>query len=182
MQESEDTYIGQRRYVVISCKPSVSVDVSDCNISSQHLTLFLRTWQPKRHVLVFAHLSSQLYCYLRSKYLPGDLQPLVQLYAVGQIVLVLLKRVWSSRSRLSARSLLTISLTKEGGTLRPVGIMTEPRFCLVSRLKMLNQSMLKIVRSPGSSKVMVSPLYARSRSRLKQDMYIFIFERVKQSY
>lgn len=60
-----------------------------------------------------------------------------------------------------------MTLIKDGGTLRASGIITEPRFSLASKSKILNQSMLKIVKSPGSSKVMASPSYVLKGSKLK---------------
>lgn len=61
---------------------------------------------------------------------------------------------------------LTKTLTKDGGTFNPSGIIIEPKFCLFSKSKTLNQSMLKIVSSPGSSNTIVSSTYSRNGSKL----------------
>lgn len=63
--------------------------------------------------------------------------------------------------------LLTIIFTNDGGTFKASGIIMDAKLCLVSRSNILNQSISKIVNSPGSSRTIVRFLYALSGSRLK---------------
>lgn len=59
-----------------------------------------------------------------------------------------------------------MTLTKEGGTFKPSGIIIEPRFSVFSKSNILNQSMLKMVKSPGNSNVTFLPVYCRKGSKL----------------
>lgn len=68
--------------------------------------------------------------------------------------------------------LLTMTLTNEGGTFRPSGMIIEPKFSLLSKSKMLNQSMLNIVKSPGNSNVTFLPLYCLRGSKLMKNINV----------
>lgn len=57
-------------------------------------------------------------------------------------------------------------LTNEGGTLGLSGINTDPKFSFPFTSYTLNQSISKMVISPGSSSVIVSLEYSRRGSKL----------------
>lgn len=78
----------------------------------------------------------------------------MQLQAIWEIIFLRLKCCISLVLTFSYLK-LTMTLTNEGGTFKASGIMIDPRFVLVSWSNILNQSMLNMVKSPGSSRVIV---------------------------
>jgi hypothetical protein len=95
------THRSQRCDVVVGGETSIPVQIGYGDVRTQHLTLLCGTGNTKRHVSIFVDLSRQLDGDLGAENLPRHLEVLVELEAVGEVVLVGLQEFLIRRYRRS---------------------------------------------------------------------------------